>query len=57
MSIKYSIIVPAYNVESYVERALRSVIVQTETNYECIIVNDGSTDNTLQIVEHFVVNN
>lgn len=57
MSIKYSIIVPAYNVESYVERALRSVIAQTETNYECIIVNDGSTDNTLQIVKDLVGNN
>lgn len=57
MKVKYSIIVPAYNVEKYVERAIRSVLVQKVTDYECIIVNDGSTDGTLEIVETLVGNN
>ena len=57
MKIKYSIIVPAYNVEKYVEQALQSVLAQKVTNYECIIVNDGSTDKTLEVVEAMVGNN
>ena len=40
---KYSIIVPAYNVENYVERCINSVTEQKYNNYEIIIVDDGST--------------
>ncbi|SDE60949.1 glycosyltransferase family 2 protein [Riemerella columbipharyngis] len=46
-----SIIVPAYNVENYIEEALQSVLSQTYQNWECIIINDGSTDNTLNIIK------
>lgn len=56
MQVKYSIIVPAYNVANYIERALRSVLIQKVTNYECIIVNDGSTDNTLEIAKSLIGN-
>src|SRR5688572_1471590 len=39
-----SVIVPCYNVASYVAEALDSVMAQTFSNYECIVVNDGSPD-------------
>lgn len=45
-----SIIVPAYNVEMYIEMCVRSVIKQTYKNIEIIVVNDGSTDDTPQIL-------
>lgn len=48
--MKVSIIVPAYNVGKYVRRCLESVKAQTIEDWECIVVNDGSTDNTLQEV-------
>jgi glycosyltransferase involved in cell wall biosynthesis len=44
-----SIIVPCYNVENYLAETLESVLNQSYTNWECIIVNDGSTDKTHEI--------
>jgi glycosyltransferase involved in cell wall biosynthesis len=46
---KISIIVPCYNQAQFLNEALQSVLAQTYTNWECIIVNDGSPDNTAQI--------
>ena len=46
-----SVIIPVYNVEKTLERCVTSVINQTYTNLEIILVNDGSTDNSLQICE------
>ncbi len=43
---KISVIVPCYNQAQYLSEALESVLAQTYTNWECIIVNDGSPDNT-----------
>lgn len=46
-----SVIVPVYNAENYIERCLYYLISQTIKDIEIIIVNDGSTDNTMTIVE------
>ena len=50
---KISIIVPFYNLELYVERCLNSLINQTFSEIEILCINDGSTDNTLNILESF----
>lgn len=49
-----SIIIPAYNTEDYLEACLDSIKFQTFDDFECIVVNDGSTDNTARIVENFI---
>ena len=46
-----SVLIPTYNVERYVEQAIRSILEQTYSNIELIIVDDCSTDNTYQILE------
>lgn len=48
---KVSVIVPVYNVEKYLEKCLKSLVGQTLMDMEIIIVNDGSTDNSKEIVE------
>lgn len=45
-----SVILPVYNVENYLEECLDSLLNQTYSNFEIIAVNDGSTDNSLQIL-------
>ena len=47
---KVSIIVPVYNVEKYIEDMLMSVQYQTMTDFEVIVVNDGSTDGSQRII-------
>lgn len=49
----FSLIIPVYNVEKYLEQCLESIFKQTYTNYEVIVVNDGSTDNSLTICERY----
>lgn len=44
--MKFSIIIPVYNVERYVEQCIRSVLQQTYTNFEVILIDDGSTDSS-----------
>lgn len=53
-NILFSVIIPAYNAEEYVERCILSVINQTYKNIEIIVVNDGSTDNTKHIVNTII---
>ena len=49
-----SIIVPIYNVEDYLRQCLDSILNQTYQNFECIMVNDGSTDSSQQIAEEYL---
>ena len=51
MSPKVSVIIPVYNTEKYVEECLRSIINQTLKEIEIIVINDGSTDGSLAIIE------
>jgi glycosyltransferase involved in cell wall biosynthesis len=49
-----SIIVPCYNVENYVYNALESVYNQTYKNWECLVINDGSKDNTIEQIKPWI---
>lgn len=53
MSIKVSIIIPAYNTEQYIGKAIASALGQTLKNIELIVVDDCSTDNTVAVIESF----
>ena len=46
-----SVIIPVYNVENYLRQCLDSILNQTYTDFEVICVNDGSTDNSLNILK------
>lgn len=50
-----SIIVPVYNVENYIRRCLDSILVQTFTDWECILIDDGSTDKSGEICDWYAV--
>jgi hypothetical protein len=51
---KVSVIVPVYNVEGYIEKCLETLVNQTLQEIEIIIVNDGSTDRSIQIIKKFM---
>ena len=48
-----SVIVPIYNVENYLKKCIDSILCQTYSNLEIILVNDGSTDNSLEICNSY----
>ena len=50
--MKFSIVIPCYNVEKYVENTIRKVLNQTCEDFEIILIDDGSKDNTAAILEH-----
>lgn len=50
---RVSIIIPCYNQAKYLEETLYSILNQTYSNWECLIVNDGSSDETEQIAKQF----
>lgn len=52
--IKISIIVPVWNVYDYIGACLESLINQSEKNLEVIVVNDGSPDNSQEIIDKYV---
>lgn len=52
--IKVSIMVPCYNQAQYLDEALQSVLDQTHTHWECVIINDGSPDHTEEVAKKWV---
>ena len=55
MKKRVSIIVPCYNQAQYLDECLQSVLEQTYPHWECIIINDGSPDNTEKVAQEWVV--
>ena len=53
LNIKFSIIIPVYNVEKFLRESLDSIVAQTFKDFEVICVNDGSTDNSLEILNEY----
>ena len=49
----FSVIVPAYNNEQDLRKCIESILTQSYTDFELIIVDDGSTDTTPEICDHF----
>ena len=54
MEQKVSIVVPVYNVEKYLKRCVDSLIEQSYSNLEILLVDDGSKDNTEEVVQGFI---
>src|SRR6185369_101177 len=53
MDKKISVIIPAYNAAQYLPETIQSVLAQTHPVSEIILLDDGSTDNTKEVVSHF----
>ncbi len=56
MNVKVSVIVPVYNVESYIEESLKSICLQNFDSFEIIVVNDGTKDKSVDIAESVLAN-
>lgn len=52
-----SIVMPAFNVEKMIGKTIESILNQSYTNWELVIVNDGSTDNTLEVIRVYAAQN
>ena len=55
--MKFSVIIPVYNAEKYIERAIDSIVKQDYKDYEMILINDGSTDRSLEIIQRLAERN
>ena len=53
-NIKISVIVPCYNIESYLPRCIERILAQTYKNLEIILISDGSTDGTDEVIREYV---
>ena len=56
MSALVSVVIPVYNSEKYISDCIDSVLAQTYTHFEIIVVNDGSTDSSLEILKSYQKN-
>ena len=54
--INVSIITPVYNVEKCIERNIKSIINQTDKNFELLLIDDGSPDKSIEIAEGLLKN-
>ncbi|MFV9931187.1 MAG: glycosyltransferase family 2 protein [Francisella endosymbiont of Hyalomma scupense] len=52
-NVKISVIMSVYNAEKYIAQAIESILQQSFKDFEFIIVNDGSTDNSLAIIKKY----
>ena len=52
-NIKISVVIPVYNTEKYLKKCIESIVNQSLKEIEIIIVNDGSPDNSYQIIEEY----
>ena len=50
--MKFSVIIPCYNVEKYIENTIKTVLNQTYKDFEIILIDDGSKDSTLAILNN-----
>lgn len=55
--LKLSIIIPVYNTEKHIKKCLESLVKQKMQDFEIVVVNDGSTDNSEQIIQDYISNN
>ena len=53
MSLPITVLMTVYNSEKFLEESIKSVLSQSFSNFEFIIVNDGSSDRSLQIIQDF----
>ncbi len=53
----FTVIIPVYNAEAWITEALQSLVEQSFTDFDVILVNDGSTDNSAKIIERFIGDN
>ena len=51
--INYSVIIPIYNMEKYLEECIKSILIFEREDVEVILVNDGSTDNSINICNQY----
>jgi glycosyltransferase involved in cell wall biosynthesis len=56
MSLLVSVIIPVYNAEQFLKRCLNSIVHQTYSNIEILLVNDGSSDNSRAICDEYAIN-
>lgn len=54
---KVSVVIPAYNCEKFISMTIESILGQTYKDYEIIVVNDGSTDKTDEILSKYAPKN
>lgn len=57
MSPKVSVVIPVYNKSRWIEETLKSVANQSYKDWECIIIDDGSTDESLEVIRRFIESN